>query len=70
MPLVIVTNVETLEQAPDAANVTMPVPLPPVDPTVKVAFNACGVAGTPVTVTVVWLAKAAATVAAAEVALL
>ena len=70
VPLVMVTSVETLEQAPDAAKLTAPVPLPPVDPTAKVAFNTCAVAGMPVTVSAPWLPKAAATVAAAEVALL
>ena len=61
---------ETFEQAPVAAKVTAPVPLPPAEPTVKVAPNSCAGTGTPVTVRVAWLVRAAATVAAAEVALL
>ena len=56
VPLVMVTNVATFEQAPDAAKLTAPVPLPPVDPTVKVAFMTCAVTGTPVTASADWLA--------------
>jgi hypothetical protein len=58
VPLIMVIKAppEVFEQAPDAANVTAPVPLPPDDPTVKFEPFICGVPGIPVTVNVVWFA--------------
>ena len=70
MPLVMVTRVPAFEQAPVAAKLTAPVPLPPELPTVKEAPSTCAVTGTPVTASAAWLVRAAATVAAAEVMLL
>ena len=69
VPLVMVTRVPTFEQAPEAAYVTAPEPEPPVLATVKLAPNVWALAETPVTLSAAWFARAAATVAAAEVLL-
>jgi hypothetical protein len=67
VPLVNVIVVPVAEHAPLPANVTVPLPLPPIDPTVKFAPKAWAIAGTPVTVSADCVAKAALTVEAAEV---
>ena len=57
MPLVMVTRVATFEQAPVAAKLTAPVPLPPEELTVKDAFSTCAVPGMPVTDKAAWLVR-------------
>src|SRR5580658_9805758 len=57
VPLVMVTVVPVTEQLPVAPNVTAPVPLPPLLPTVDVVPSDCAVPGTPVTVSVAWVAR-------------
>jgi hypothetical protein len=70
LDIVIKAPPAVFEQAPDAAKVTVPVPLPPELLTVNVAPYACAVPGTPVTVSVACVASLAPTVAATDVALL
>jgi hypothetical protein len=64
---VIVTVLPETEQAPLAANVTAPVPVPPELETVNVAPLACAEPGTPPTVSAACVASFAPTVAAAVV---
>jgi hypothetical protein len=67
LALVIVTLAPEMEQAPLAPNVTAPVPLPPLKPTVKDAPFGCADPGTPVTESVACAASAAFTGAAGDV---
>jgi len=68
--LVMVTVAPATEHDPLALNVTAPAPLPPEVPTVNMVPYGCDDPGIPVTVSVAWLAKVAAVVAAAEATLL